>query len=146
MRRVIHFLFLTFLSLFLLHATVYAETKGKVFFKDVTLTTSDSHLLLFAMLDNTSQHKLEEAESLAWNVAKRFGFDAPKMANAALGFILRGWQRPLCNFGVNAKMIAHHSRIPHSLMIGDYRMPEEYRRHCQRARYLGVRRYRHLIR
>ena len=61
MRLPIHLICLTFLLLFTANSDVLAETKNRVQFKDVTLTTSDSHLLLFALLDNNSQEKLEEA-------------------------------------------------------------------------------------
>jgi len=61
MRLSIYFICLTFLLLLPVNSTVHAETKNNVRFKDVTLTTSDTHLLLFAMLDNNAQTKLEEA-------------------------------------------------------------------------------------
>jgi Domain of unknown function (DUF4390) len=61
MRPSIYFIFLTFLLLFTVNNHVLAETKEKVQFKDVTLTTSDSHLLLFALLDDNKQLELEEA-------------------------------------------------------------------------------------
>ncbi len=64
MRFLIHPIFLIFfifLILFTVNGDALAENKDKVQFKDVTLTTSDSHLLLFALLDNNSQEKLEEA-------------------------------------------------------------------------------------
>ncbi len=44
-----------------MNTTVFAESNDKVQFKDATLTTSHSHLLLFATLDNKAQQKLEEA-------------------------------------------------------------------------------------
>ena len=61
MRFPIHLIFLTFLLFFAVNSNVLAETKNSVQFKDVTLTTSNSHLLLFALLDNNGQHELEEA-------------------------------------------------------------------------------------
>jgi len=61
MRLPIHLICLTFLLLFAANSTVLAETKNNIQFKDVTLTTSSSHLLLFALLDNNGQQELEEA-------------------------------------------------------------------------------------
>ncbi len=61
MRLPIYLICLTLFLLFTGSSDVLAETKNKVQFKDVTLTTSDSHLLLFATLDNNTQKKLEEA-------------------------------------------------------------------------------------
>lgn len=61
MRLPIHLIYLTFLLFFAVNNTVLAETKKSVQFKDVTLTTSSSHLLLFALLDTSGQQELEEA-------------------------------------------------------------------------------------
>lgn len=61
MRLSIHLICLTFLLLFTANSSVLAETKNTVKFKDVTLTTSSSHLLLFALLDNKGQQELEKA-------------------------------------------------------------------------------------
>ena len=60
-----------------------AETKDKVQFKDVTLTTSDSHLLLFALLDNSEQQELEEA--LHSGIPMQFTF------NVELTHIRKNW-------------------------------------------------------
>lgn len=61
MRLPIYLTCFTFLFLFSMSSNVIAETKDTVQFKDVTLTTSSSHLLLFALLENPNQEKLEEA-------------------------------------------------------------------------------------
>lgn len=61
MRFVTRLLCFTCLLYLSVHTYAFAENKGKVLFKDVTLTTSETHLLLFALLENTNQHKLEEA-------------------------------------------------------------------------------------
>ena len=61
MRQAISLICLTLFLLFTTGATVLAETKAQVRFKDITLTSSDSHLLLFAMLDNNDPQELEEA-------------------------------------------------------------------------------------
>jgi len=61
MRFLIHLICVIFVLLLSVNTTVFAETNNKVQFKDATLTTSNSHLLLFATLDNNAQTKLEEA-------------------------------------------------------------------------------------
>jgi len=61
MRQYIFPICITLFLLFSAGTTVLADTKAQVRFKDITLISSDSHLLLFAMLDNNDPQKLIEA-------------------------------------------------------------------------------------
>ncbi len=61
MRLPLSILLLLFSLLILSGNRVHAETEKKVQFKDIVLTTSNTHLLLFGIIQNSEQQKLVQA-------------------------------------------------------------------------------------
>lgn len=61
MRLLIFLIFFFFSLLFWTGSSGIAKTEEDVQFKDITLTTSNTHLLLFAVLQNNKQQQLEQA-------------------------------------------------------------------------------------
>lgn len=61
MRLPICFFFFLFSLLLFTGSIAIAETEGKVILKDLTLTTSNTHLLLFGIIKNDKQKELELA-------------------------------------------------------------------------------------
>lgn len=57
---ILHIILLVFL-LFLTGTSGFAETEQEVQFKDITLTTSSTHLLLFGVIKNDKHKELEQA-------------------------------------------------------------------------------------
>ncbi len=61
MRLPVYFSVFLVSLLFFIGSSAIAETEEKVLFKDITLTTSNTHLLLFGVIRNDKQEELEKA-------------------------------------------------------------------------------------